>query len=55
MGIWGGSDQDSPTAAIAVAIVSIQLISPASGNPCIVDPDGVRSPETVSEGQEKKW
>ena len=36
-------------------IVSIQLMSPASGDPSILNPYPVKCPETVSEGQEKKW
>ena len=35
--------------------VSIQLMSPASGDPSILNPYPVKCPETVSEGQEKKW
>ncbi len=34
---------------------SIQLMSPASGDPSILNPYPARCPETVSEGQEKKW
>ena len=41
--------QDVPTT------VSIQLMSPASGDPSILNPYPVKCPETVSEGQEKKW
>ena len=33
--------------------VSIQLMSPASGDPSILNPYPARCPETVSEGQEK--
>ena len=35
----------------------IQLMSPASGDllPSILNPYPARCPETVSEGQEKKW
>ena len=36
-------------------LVSIQLMSPASGDPSILNPYPVKCPETVSEGQEKKW
>ena len=35
--------------------VSIQLMSPASGDPSILNPYPAKCPETVSEGQEKKW
>jgi len=35
--------------------VSIQLMSPASGDPSILNPYPARCPETVSKGQEKKW
>ena len=35
--------------------VSIQLMSPVSGDPSILNPYPVKCPETVSEGQEKKW
>jgi len=30
-------------------------MSPASGDPSILNPYPAKCPETVSEGQEKKW
>jgi len=39
--------------ASAETFVSIQLMSPASGDPSILNPYPARCPETVSEGQEK--
>jgi hypothetical protein len=43
-----------PKSIIDTKFVSIQLISPASGDPSILNPYGARCPEAVSEGQEKR-
>jgi hypothetical protein len=47
---WGLSLADTTRTSVEV---SIQLMSPASGDPSILNPYPARCPETVSEGQEK--
>jgi len=50
---WGPTISNGEIVVVQSKEVSIQLMSPASGDPSILNPYPARCPETVSEGQEK--